>query len=131
MNDSTSEISAQMLCDIIVKGMQEKKGTQIAIVDLQKLRQPVTDFFIICSGNTDRHVEAIADSVMNEVYKVNEENPWHIEGLENKQWVLLDYVNVVAHIFQKERRSFYGLEELWGDAQIKYIEDSYAENETF
>jgi len=105
-----------------VKGMQEKKAADIIILDLRKLNNAIADFFVICSGNSDKQLDAIADSVDEEVYKAMNENPWHIEGKNNKEWMLLDYTNVVAHIFRKDRREFYALERLWGDARITEID---------
>lgn len=118
-----SVTSSQKLSSLIVKGMQEKKANEIVLMDLRKVKNAVADFFVICSGNSDKQLDAIADSVDAEVYKGLKENPWHIEGKNNKEWMILDYTNVVAHIFRKDRRSFYALEKLWGDAEITEIED--------
>jgi ribosome-associated protein len=115
--------SSQKLSTLIVKGMQEKKANEIVLMDLRKVKNAVADFFVICSGNSDKQLDAIADSIDAEVYKSVKENPWHVEGKNNKEWMILDYTNVVAHIFRKDRRSFYALEKLWGDAEITEIED--------
>ena len=114
---------SDILADLIVKGMQEKKATDIAILDLKNLKNAVSDYFIICSANSDSQLDAIARSVEEEVYKIAQENPWQSEGRLNKEWILLDYVSVVAHIFLKDKRQFYALEELWGDAKIRQIAD--------
>jgi ribosome-associated protein len=114
---------SEKLSQFIVKGMQEKKAGDIVVMDLRKVRNAVADFFVICSGNSDKQLDAIADSIDDEVYKGLKESPWHTEGKNNKEWMLLDYTNVVAHIFKRERRSFYSLEKLWGDAEISEIED--------
>jgi ribosome-associated protein len=116
-------ISSEKLSEIIVKGMQEKKAIDIVVMDLRKVKNAVADFFVICSGNSDKQLDAIADSVDEEVYKAFKENPWHTEGKNNKEWMLLDYINVVAHVFRKDRRDFYALERLWGDADIMEIAD--------
>ncbi len=113
-----------LLAETVVKGMQEKKAEDIVILDLKSIRGAVSDYFVICSGNSDKQVDAIADSVEEQVYKDRAEDPWHREGKENKEWILLDYVNVVVHVFQTEKRKFYGLEELWGDAEIERIDSS-------
>jgi len=113
---------SEKLSQYIVKGMQEKKAAGIVVMDLRKVRNAVADFFVICSGNSDKQLDAIAESVDDEVYKGLKENPWHTEGKNNKEWLLLDYSNVVAHIFKKEHRNFYSLEKLWGDAEITEIE---------
>ena len=114
---------SEKLSQLVVKGMQEKKASDIVLMDLRKVRNAVADFFVICSGNSDKKLDAIAESIDEEVYKVLKEEPWHKEGKNNKEWVLLDYTNVVAHVFKRDRRSFYALEKLWGDAEITEIED--------
>lgn len=119
-------VSSEKLCDAIVKGMQEKKAQDILILDLRKVKNAVADFFVICSGGSDKQLDAIADSVDAEVYKALQENPWHVEGKNNKEWVLLDYLDVVAHIFKKDKREFFALEKLWGDAEFIEIEDAVA-----
>jgi ribosome-associated protein len=106
------------LTDTIVEAMQEKKANEIVALDLRKLHTRVVDKFIICSADNDRQVEAIAHSVEDEVEKKLHERIWHREGYENREWILLDYVNIVVHIFLAEKRDFYALEELWGDAEI-------------
>jgi len=115
--------NSQALSKLIVKGMQEKKANEIVLMDLREVKNAVADFFVICSGNSDKQLDAIADSIDAEVFQGLKENPWHIEGKNNKEWMILDYTNVVAHIFRKDRRSFYSLEKLWGDAEITEIED--------
>lgn len=115
--------NAEKLSQLVVKGMQEKKAIDIVVMDLRKVRNAVADFFVICSGNSDKQLDAIADSIDEEVNKGLKEDPWHTEGKSNKEWMLLDYTNVVAHIFKKDRRSFYALEKLWGDADITEIEE--------
>jgi len=114
---------SEILSDAIVKGMQEKKASDIIVLDLRKVKNAVADFFVICSGNNEKQLEAIADSIDEEVFKIMKEKPWHVEGKNNKEWMILDYINVVSHIFRKDRRSFYALEKLWGDAEITAIED--------
>lgn len=114
--------NSERLSQVIVKGMQEKKAIDIVVLDLRKAKNAVADFFVICSGNSARQLDAIADAVDEMVFKTLKENPWHIEGKNNKEWMLLDYITVVAHIFQSDRRSFYTLEKLWGDAKITQIE---------
>jgi ribosome-associated protein len=123
MAKKTKGISSEKISQAIVKGMQEKKAIDIVVMDLRKVKNAVADFFVICSGNSDKQLDAIADSVDQEVYKALKENPWHTEGKNNKEWMLLDYINVVAHVFRKERRDFYSLERLWGDADITEIQD--------
>jgi ribosome-associated protein len=114
---------SEKLSSTIVKGMQEKKAVDIVLMDLRKVKNAVADFFVVCSGNSDKQLDAIADSIDEQVHKDLNENPWHVEGKNNKEWMILDYTNVVAHIFRKDKRSFYALEKLWGDAEITTIED--------
>ena len=118
-----SSLNAEKLCKIVVEGMQEKKGLEIVVLDLREAKNAVTDFFVICSGNSDTQVEALMNSVEEQVYKQTGEWAWQKEGAMNREWILIDFVDVVAHVFKKDRRKFYGLEELWGDAEITYIED--------
>jgi ribosome-associated protein len=108
--------NSDLLGQLVAQGMSEKKGVDIVVLDLRHSQGAVTDFFVICSGTSDTHVEALMDAVEEEVFKALGEKPWHREGKAIREWILLDYVNVVAHIFKKDRRTFYGLEDLWGDA---------------
>lgn len=107
-----------LLVQKVVQGMQEKKAEHITVLNLEEVQASVADFFVICTASNERQVDAIADSIEEEVRKATKEKPWHVEGKENKEWVLLDYINVVAHVFNKDKREFYGLDELWGDAEI-------------
>jgi ribosome-associated protein len=115
--------ASDALVKLIVQGMQEKKAASITIMDLRKVKSAVADFFVICSANSDTQVDAIMDSVYDEVKKAIGQNPWQQEGRQNSEWVLLDYVDVVVHIFRKDRRRFYALEDLWGDAELTEIPD--------
>ena len=114
--------SAKKLINAIISGMQEKKAEEIVSMNLLKLNNSVCDYFIICHGNSNTQVNAIADSVEEEVRKNTGEKAWQKEGTGNSEWVLLDYVNIVVHIFQKETRTFYNIEYLWADALITQIE---------
>lgn len=112
---------AEKLSKLVIKGMQEKKASDIVLMDLRKLKNAVADFFVICSGNSDKQLDAIAESIEKEVHTATQENPWHIEGKNNKEWMLIDYTDVVVHIFRKDKRDFYTLERLWGDAVVEEI----------
>jgi ribosome-associated protein len=116
--------TSDILANIIVEGMQEIKAKEIVTLDLRDLETSVCDFFIICHGTSNTHASAIADSVIEETLKTVKEKPWHKEGLTNGDWILLDYGNVVAHIFQKEIREYYNIEKLWGDAKIQLIKET-------
>jgi ribosome-associated protein len=115
--------SSEILSKYIVKGIQEKKGSDIVIINLKDIGNAISDYFVICTGASDTQVDAISESVEKEVLESANEKPWHREGFQNKEWILLDYINVVVHIFKSDVRSFYGLEELWGDAAISKIEE--------
>ena len=121
MNKRKKKEESVILAETAIKGMQEKKGVNIVCLDLRNLHHAVSDFFVICHGDSNTQVDAIADSVENEIRKATGEKPWHREGFENAEWILLDYVNVVVHVFQKTSRNFYKLEALWADAEIEEV----------
>ena len=105
------------LSEIAIHGIQEKKGHDIVRLDLRELNSSVSDYFIVCNADSSTQVKAIADSVEDEIYKTTQTNPWRKEGLENAEWIILDYFDIVVHIFRTEKRDFYGIEDLWGDAE--------------
>lgn len=111
--------ASEMLASIVAQGMFEKLGEEVVQIDLRKIKNSVADFFVICHGKSRAQVEAIADSVQMEVKKAVGINVWKKEGFENAEWVLLDYFDVVVHIFQEGNRKFYRLEDLWADADVK------------
>jgi len=115
------EKSIDQLITKIVEGIEEVKGQQIDILDLREIENTVCDYFIICNGTSNTQVAAIVNSVQKIVSKSIQEKPWHIEGMENQEWVLMDYINVVVHVFQKQIREYYDIESLWGDAKITTI----------
>jgi ribosome-associated protein len=102
----------------IVNAIQEKKGENIVSLDLRKIPEAVSDFFVICEVNNTTQLKAIADNIENEVKTHCEESPYHHEGRQGLQWVLIDYVNIVVHVMMAEQRKFYQLEEMWSDASI-------------
>lgn len=104
------------LVDAVIRGVQEVKGKDIVHLDLRNVPNTVCDHFIICHGDSDTQVEAIAGSVEKQARERAGERPWHSEGQENRGWILLDYVDVVVHVFHKSKREHYGLEHLWSDA---------------
>ena len=111
------------LAEIAVRGLQERKGQDIVVLNLKALKNAVADYFVICSASSDTQLDALARSVEEEVEKATGQAPWQSEGRTNREWVLLDYVDVVVHVFLRDRRQFYALEELWGDAEITYVEE--------
>ena len=112
------------LISLIIKGMEDIKGENISLLDLRDIDNTVCDYFIICDGNSNTQVNAITNSVQKIVSKATHEKPYQIEGIENSECVLMDYVNVVVHIFQKQTREYYDIENLWGDAKITMINSS-------
>ena len=122
MNKTKIKGNSDILAELVVKGMQEKKASDICVINLKSLQNAVSDYFVISSANSDTQLDAIARAVEEEVFKITQQNPWQSEGRTNKEWILLDYVDVVVHIFLKDKREFYALEELWGDAPIRHVQ---------
>jgi ribosome-associated protein len=114
---------AEVLLGSIAKGIFEKKGMNVLKIDLRKLENRITDYFVICHASSTTQVNAICDSVEDIVRNQAGEKPMHLEGLDNCYWVLLDYGTVIVHIFLEEYRNFYSLESLWGDAVIAAMQD--------
>ncbi len=119
----TQKASAEQLANIVINGIQKKKAQQIISMDLSMIPNAVCNYFIICHGLSGTQVEAIADSAIETVREQTGEKPWHSEGYENAEWILIDYVDVVLHVFQKNVRNFYQLEELWADAEMNKFDD--------
>ena len=115
------QVSADDLIAAIIKGIDDVKGEDIQLLDLREIENTVCDYFIVCTGNSNTQVNAISGSVQKNVSKELQDKPWHIEGEGNAEWVLMDYVNVVVHIFQNQFREFYDIESLWGDAKTTAI----------
>jgi ribosome-associated protein len=124
MRKQNEHFSAEKLAETIIFGILEKKGLQISKIDFSGMDNSISNYFIICHGNSSSQVDAIADSVQEQVYKQLGEKPTYTEGKENKEWILIDYVDVVVHIFQEPTRRFYNIEKLWADAKIETIENS-------
>jgi len=112
-----------LLVNSIIKGIEEVKGHEVVLMDLQSITQSISDYFIICSGDSPIQVRAIVDSIEKTVKETTNELPWKIEGMQNRQWVIMDYFDIVVHVFHKDWRSFYRLEDLWGDAEIKHYKE--------
>jgi ribosome-associated protein len=118
---TTKKVNIDELIAEIIRGIEDVKGEDIQLLDLREIENTVCDYFIICSGNSNTQVKAISGSVQKVVSKSLKDKPWHVEGEVNAEWVLMDYVNVVVHIFQRQVREFYDIESLWGDATITTI----------
>ncbi len=117
--------SADELIALILHGIEEVKGLDVNILDLREIDNTVCDYFVLCNGTSNTHVKAIVNSIQKTVSKEIQDKPWHVEGSDNAEWVLMDYVNVVVHVFQKHAREYYDIEGLWGDAKVTLVESSY------
>ncbi|EKY17597.1 MULTISPECIES: ribosome silencing factor [Capnocytophaga] len=120
------EISSNQLISNIIAGIEKVKGTDITIMDLREVENTVCDYFILCNGSSNTQVSAISGAIQKVVSQAEgHQHPWHVEGETNAEWVLIDYVDVVVHIFQTKIREHYDLEGLWGDAKIINLETNY------
>src|SRR5690554_8222555 len=116
-----NKINNDELLALIIEGIENVKGENISLLDLREIDNTPCDYFIICDGNSSTQVNAITGSIQKNVSKQLKDKPWHIEGADTANWVLMDYISIVVHIFQKETRAFYNIEDLWGDAKITNI----------
>lgn len=123
MTKKSDTVKTERLVDEIVNGLQEKKGKEIVSLDLREIDNAVTEFYVICSGDSSTHVNSLSGSVEEEVRKAIKDKPWHVEGTTNGEWVLMDYVNVVVHIFLRDTREHFNIEGLWADAVTKEYEE--------
>ena len=117
--------STDQLITTVIAGIEDVKGKEITILDLREIENTVCDYFIVCEGTSNTQVNAIVNSIQKKVSKELKDKPWHVEGNDNAEWVLIDYVNVVVHVFQKHVRDYYDIESLWGDAVTTQVETSY------
>jgi len=120
-----SVLTSSDLAEMALEAIDEVKGKEVISIDLRNIPNSVSDFFIICHGTSDTHVEAIAHSVQKYLYTQASESPVSKEGSNNADWILLDYFNVVVHVFKEEARRFYSLEKLWADADVKHLEHTF------
>lgn len=118
-------VNLDQLITEVIKGIEDVKGENISIIDLREIENTVCDYFILCDGTSNTQVSAISASIQKNVSKSLKDKPWHVEGESNAEWILIDYVNIVVHVFQKHVREFYNLEELWGDGKITKIDNAY------
>ena len=109
----------------IVLGIDNVKGIDVSLLDLRDIENTVCSYFVVCTGSSNTHVNAIVSAIKKTVSKELKEKPFHTEGNDNAEWVLIDYVNVGVHVFQKQTRDYYNLEELWGDAKTTKIASNY------
>lgn len=116
-------VSSKALSSEIVEALRDKKGVDIVRMDLRKIKGAIADYFVICTGTSDTHVQALADSVEDRVRENLQDRPFSREGISQGEWALIDYVDVIVHIFLKSKREFYSIEELWGDAEVEKFRD--------
>ena len=128
MNKIGGQVTSRALSEKITQGMLEMKAVDIQIFDLRAVQHAIADFFVLCSGNSDIHIESISQMIEKYAFEQAKQKPWHKEGYANKEWILIDFVDVVAHVFNKEKRAFYELEKLWADAIIYTLESSTEQN---
>jgi len=107
------------ISELAIRGIQEKKGNDIVRLDLRNIHSSVADYFVVCHAASPTQVKAIAQGVEEEIYKALKLDPWRKEGMQNADWIILDYIDVVVHIFRTDKREFYGIEDLWGDAEMQ------------
>ena len=117
-------MTSRALSEKITQGMLEMKAVDIQIFDLRTVQHAIADFFVLCSGNSDIHIDSISQMIEKYAFEQAKQKPWHKEGYANKEWILIDFVDVVAHVFNKEKRAFYELENLWADAKIYTLENT-------
>ncbi|WP_277632701.1 ribosome silencing factor [Avrilella dinanensis] len=120
----TQKLDNDKLLSLIIEGIENVKGENITLLDLREIDNTPCDYFVICDGNSNTQVNAISGSIQKTVSKEMHEKPWHIEGAEQATWILMDYISVVVHIFQKETREFYNIEDLWGDAKTLNVSNN-------
>lgn len=121
MAKTQKEKGDEQLLNAIFEGIDRKKGLDIVKIDLRKINHSECNYFIICHGNSNTHVDAIARSVEDTVQELVGERAWHKDGYKNSLWILLDYANIMVHVFQHDARNFYNLENLWADAVTEEI----------
>ncbi len=109
--------------DFITHALSEKKAREITILNLKKIDHAVCDYYVIAHGTSDRHTQSLAEHLVDDMRDKLRQKPWHIEGMQNKEWILLDYGDIIVHVFQENIRRFYNIEDLWADAEITVLED--------
>jgi len=124
MGKSKTINESTFISELVIHGIQEKKGNEIVRLDLRNIHSSIADYFVICHAESSTQVRAIASSVEKEVFNASKQSPVRVEGLEYGEWVLLDYVDVVVHVFKTDKRQFYGIEELWGDAEMQFYKSA-------
>lgn len=124
MNNSYNLEKPKEFVEKIVDYIHEIKGKEVISIDMKKVGQSIADFFIICHADSDRQVDAIAHNIIDKIKEEIKITPWHKEGFQNSQWILIDYANVIVHVFLKDQREFYNLEDLWADGEFASYDDN-------
>lgn len=124
----TTTVPSYRLTEAAVDAALDKKANDVAVMDMREVSS-VADYFVLCTGRSELQIRAIVDGVEERIKKEHGERPWKTEGREHRQWVVLDYVDLVVHVFNDEKRSYYNLERLWGDAPIEYVSDEGSSDE--
>ena len=117
------ELSEELLFNTIIEAIKSKKGKEIVSIDLRKIENSVCEFFIICTGDSSSQTTAIADEVKDKTRELANAHVDHVEGMKNSNWILLDYISIVVHVFLPDQRKFYHLEDLWADGVLTMHED--------
>jgi ribosome-associated protein len=119
--EQSDSFNVEQKRELILEAIREKKGHQIVSIDLSEVENSICDFFIICHGESVTQVGAISESIEKKLKEEALTRAHHVEGLQNSQWVLLDYFDILVHVFQEEFRSFFKLEELWADGKVTRV----------
>tara|TARA_S200000501_G_scaffold337156_1_gene343065 strand:+ start:12815 stop:13186 length:372 start_codon:yes stop_codon:yes gene_type:complete len=122
---SKQKSTEDALISNIISGIENVKGLDVNLLDLRDIENTVCSYFVVCTGSSNTHVNAIVSSIQKTVSKELREKPFHTEGIDNSEWVLIDYVNIVVHVFQRQIREYYNIEGLWGDAKTTKIASNY------
>ena len=122
---SKQKSTEDALISNIISGIENVKGLNVNLLDLRDIENTVCSYFVVCTGSSNTHVNAIVSAIQKTVSKELKEKPFHTEGIDNSEWVLIDYVNIVVHVFQRQIREYYNIEGLWGDAKTTKIASNY------
>lgn len=120
--------SSDLLANVISEVMLSKKANDVTIMNLQKIDNTICEYFVVCHGNSFSQIQTLRDTIIDEVRKAINEKPWHIEGSGSSEWLLIDYQNVIVHIFLEQARQYYRIEDLWADAEFTYKQDPVSVN---
>ena len=120
---NTSTATDETLLNVIIEAIQDIKGHNVLKIDLREVKNTICDYFVICDGDSNTQVNALAENIERLTYERIQNPPHHVEGKENSEWILLDYFSIIVHVFQKDQRAFYKLEDLWSDGKFESLPD--------